>query len=450
MSLSLPIASYNQPSRAPSRLVNCYAQQTIGKGPVELLGAPGIATFAPLVAGEGRGLFVMRGTLYAVAGDRLYRIDETGQATDLGQTPGSGKLMFAGDGSDIVMSNKYRFSAGNVTPIADADLPAVSAVDFVDGYIVYTESGSGRFGCSGLYNSADYDPLFFATAEASPDDLVTLKVDHRQVVLFGQQTTEIWWNSASSGAGFPFERLSGGVMEYGCLARHGVARQDNSLFWLAQDRTLRRVVGITPQRVSQHGVEEKLSSYARVDDCEAFSYTWNGHLMVVFRFPTAGATWVYDVTTQEYHERQTYGLNYWDVVDAAECYGKVFMQSASTGAVGYLSDSVYTEFGQTMRREWTYPQVYETNREKFHGQIELIARTGTAPISVVPYVSLDISDDGGNTWLSLPAREMGRTGQYNHIVRWNRLGRARDRVYRMSVENASVPLVVTDTRLLVE
>ena len=162
--------------------------------------------------GPGRGLFVMRGVLYAVSGDTFYKIDENGSETTLGTLPGSGKLMFAGNGVEIVFSNKYIFSSGAISLITDPDMPAVSAIDFVDGYVVYAETGTGRWGCSELHTTARTTTGWtFATAEAWPDDLVTLRVDHRQVLLFGQETTEIWWNSANAGSGFPFERLSGRV-----------------------------------------------------------------------------------------------------------------------------------------------------------------------------------------------------------------------------------------------
>jgi hypothetical protein len=446
-SIPLPVASYNQPSRVPARLVNCYAQQSPGKGPVELIGAPGIASWWTPTAGEGRGLYVMRGSLYAVVGTTLYRVYSGGTADILGSLPGSGKLMFAGNGTDILFSNRYLFASGTVAAVADSDLPPVSAIGHVNSRVVYAESGTGRWGCSEVNDSGSYDPLNFATAEAAPDDIVTLIVDHQQVLLFGQTTTEIWWDSGQSG--FPFERLSGGVLEFGALARFGVAQQDNSVYFLAHDRTIRRLAQQTAIRVSTHGVEEKLASYSRVDDCQAFAYTWNGHLMVAFRFPEAGATWVHDVTTGQWHERATYGASDWRVVDAAECYGRVFVQNSVTGAVGYLSDTTYTEFGGPLRREWTYAQVYDVNQRRVHSQLELVARTGDAPIGVVPYVLLEISDDGGNTWTAMPPRELGRTGEYGNVIRWNRLGQARDRVYRMSIENATVPVRVTDTTLVV-
>jgi hypothetical protein len=452
-SIRLPSASYNQPSRSPSRLVNCYAQAKTDKGPFEVIGAPGVAPFASLGAGPGRGLFVMRGTLYAVSGTTLYRIDEFGAEAALGTLPGSTKLTFAGNGTEIVFSNKYIYSAGSVSAITDPDMPAVSAIDYVDGYVVYAESGSGRWGCSQLYDGATYDGLDFATAEAYPDDLVTLKVDHRQVLLFGQESTEIWWNSGNAGAGFAFERLAGGFLEYGCLARLGVAKQDNSVFWLANDRTIRRLTSQTPVRVSQHGVEEALASYARVDDCEAFPYTWNGHLFAVFKFPTAGATWVLDVTTGEWHERETYGSSTWNIVDAVHCYGKVFVQSSTTGAVGELSDTTYTEFGGILRREVTFPTIYQGSQRLYHNQLDLMLRTGDAPVGVTPTIQMDLSDDGGNTWASLAARSLsplsvGQVGDYRRVVRFTRLGMARDRVYRTAVSDA-VPFHLLDSQLTV-
>jgi hypothetical protein len=447
-SLSIPVHSYNQPSRIPARLVNVYPQQSLGgKTPVELVGAPGIEPFCEGY-GPGRGLFVMRGILYAVSGTVAYKVDEYGVPASIGSIPGSGKLTFAGNGVEVVFSSKHIYSGGSLTEITDPDMPPVSTIDNIDNFVVYTETGSQRWGASKLYDGATYDALNFASSDIHPDDLVCLKVSQRQVLTFGQETTEIWYNAGL--AGFPFDRLAGASIEYGCLARLGVAKQDNSVFWLANDRTIRRLTGQTPVRVSQHGIEEKLSSYARVDDCEAFPLNWNGHLFVVFRFPTAGATWVYDVTVNEWHERSTYGSSTWNITDSAQCYGRVFVQASDTGSIGYLSDTCYTEFGGTLRREWTYPQVYGINRPMVHGQLDLITRTGTAPIGTVPHVNLEISDDGGNTWALLPPRELGRIGEYKHVVRWNRLGQARDRVYRMSVDDAAVPVTVTDTVLVVE
>jgi hypothetical protein len=350
----------------------------------------------------------------------------------------------AGNGTDLVLSNGYYYNGTTVAAIADTDLPSLEVVDYVDGYILGVESGTGRFVGSDLNDGSSWDALSYATAEGSPDNLLTMKVVNRDVVLVGTDSVEEWWNSGISG--FPFERKAGGFREIGGLAKHGIVKADNTVFMLASDRTIRASRGGTWQRVSQHGVEEKIASYATVSDCVAFSFVWHAHIFVVFRFPSAGACWVYDVTANEWHERATYGEDDWLISDAAQCHGRVYVQHATTGAVGYLDDETYTEFGGILRREWTYPQVYGANKYLFHGALEVVARTGDAPINVTPYIHLEISNDGGNTWQELPRRELGLVGEYSQRIRWSRLGAARDRVYRMSVADA-VPLRILGTEL---
>lgn len=441
----LPIASYHQPGRNTGRLVNCYPQASLStKGPVELLSVPGIVSHATL-SGPGRGLFVQKDSLYAVGGLDMYSVDSLGTATSLGTVPGTDLLTMAGNGIEIVLSNGYYYDGSTVAPVPDGDMPGVEAVDFVDGYILGVESNSGRFVGSDLNDATSWDALSYATAEGSPDNLLTLKVDHRQVLLFGTDSIEIWWNSGISG--FPFERLSGGFVEIGCLAKHSVVKADNSVFWLASDRTIRRLSNQTPQRVSQHGVEEKIASYASVSDCIAFSWTWDGHIFIAFRFPSQEACWVFDVTSNEWHERSTYGSSDWLISGVASCHGRVYVQDALTGNVGYLSDESYTEFGGILRREWTYPLVYNGHQRTFFSEIEVVCQTGNAPIGITPYINLDISDDGGNTWRTMPQKELGTSGDYTKRVRWQRLGSGRNRVFRCYVSDA-VPVKVQATELI--
>ena len=418
----LPVASYNLPSRASQRLINVYPQPIPGRTGIELVGAPGITTYRSL-SGGGRGLHVMRGVLYAVAGESMFRVSD---GAPVGTVPGSDVLSLADNGTQLVTDNGYLFDGSTVTAIADEDKVPWEAVDFCDGYIVAVESDSGRFVSTALNDASDIDALDFATAEGSPDNLVTLIVDHRQVLLFGTASTELWYNSGV--AGFPFERMPNGFIEIGILGKRAVCKADNSVFWLASDGTIRRLSGATPVRVSQHGVEEAIASYASKAECVAYSYTYQGHIHVVFRFPEG--TWVFDVTTGEWHERQTYESSTWNIVDAAELNGRVYVQS-SDGSVGYLSEAV-TEFGETQLYRWSYQNV-AAPRRVFHGSLELSMRTGDVEVGVTPYADLEISDDGGNTWHFLPRRALGDQGQYRQKVKWSGLGAAYDRVYRVTM-----------------
>lgn len=458
-SIIIPVHSYRLNSRTASnsRLVNCFAEAVPqGKQPVRLTRAPGIVTHATPGVGAGRGLAVLNESLYAVIGTGLYTVSAGGTEDYLGEIVGTGPCSMAANSYQLAIGTDggtwYVYDSSlAVSPLAqitDPDFRGARRAGFVDNFIVYVEPVSGRFFCSDLADAIVYDSLDFATAEGAPDNLVTLIVDHREVILLGSASGEIWYN-ASNGAGFPFERSPGGFLELGALAVAGVTKADNSVFWLASDKTIRRLNGTTPTRVSHHGVEEKIAGYATVSDCEAYAYTWNGHICAVFRFPTAGATWVFDITTGEWHERQTYYYADWRVSGFAECYGKTWVQDSVTGAIGYLSNDTCTEFGGIQRAEWTYQNVYRERKRQFHTSLEIVADVGVGLLygqGSDPRLTLELSNDGGVTWTALPTETLGAQGEYGTRVIWNRLGMSPDRVYRCSISDP-VPLSVHDTVL---
>jgi hypothetical protein len=71
-----------------------------------------------------------------------------------------------------------------------------------------------------------------------------MKVDHGQLFLAGTDSMEIWENTGAPA--FPLSAAIGGRLEIGCLNGRTLAKQDNSVFWLANDYTVRRLDGATP------------------------------------------------------------------------------------------------------------------------------------------------------------------------------------------------------------
>jgi hypothetical protein len=449
--IPLPVHSYslNARSAASSRLVNVYAEAGPqgGKAPVILRTVPGILAHRTYEGGA-RGIHACKIGLFVVAGTTLYRLTDTGQFV-VGTIPGALPVQMADNGISLVLVTErtaYVSDGLTVSALPIAGRQPMSPV-FIDNYIVMIDAGSGRFFSSDLFDAENYDPLDFATAEASPDDLIATAVDHRQVVLFGRQTTELWYNAGS--AGFPFERVPGGVIELGALSRDGAAKIDNTVFWLASDRTLRRLNGTTPLRVSSHGVEEKWRDYARVDDAQCFAFTTMGHLCVAVRFPSAAACWIYDASTNEWHERESYLGLPWRVSAAVEWNGTTYVQDAASGSVGILDGETFTEWGDTLRAEWTYTGAWVGGPRVFHHELEMGVETGVGISSGQgdnPMVSLHLSNDGGRTYSTITTKEIGRQGEYRKRVRWHRLGSASHRVYKASFSDP-VPLTVWDTRI---
>jgi hypothetical protein len=94
-------------------------------------------------------------------------------------------------------------------------------------------------------------------------------------------------------------RWRGGGIRYGARGQ--------LIFWLALDERgtaiAKRANGYTGQRVSTHATEFAWQQYATVSDAVAYTYQENGHSFWVIRFPTAKATWVYDISTGYWHQR---------------------------------------------------------------------------------------------------------------------------------------------------
>lgn len=452
--MQLPFGSYrrNVPGAA-QRLVNVMAEATPqGKGPTSLIRTPGIRAHKEPGSGAGRGLGLHDNKLYAVSGTKLYQVPKWnvgGAPVLIGSIPGTARCRLASNTISLAVLSKpnlYALTAGVLAQVVDADYTArgANSMAFFDGYLVFTEPDSPNHFSSDLY-SLNFDGLKFSVAEGTPDDLVDSIVNQREWVLAGKKSLERWYNSGADN--YPFEKMSGGDVPIGCLG--GLALNDNAEHFHANDNTLRRLNGQTAERFSTHAVEEKLRTYT--GQAVGFSYVSEGHLIYVVTWADQ-ATWCFDATTGEFHERMSTGQNDWRVVDAIEIDGVTYVQDKATGKVGVLDPTCFDEWGQTLRAEWTYPTIYDHGRILFHTHFELIIETGVglaAGQGSDPEVMLEFSDDGGKTWLAAETRTIGQIGEYSWRVMWHELGSSVQRVYRCSVSDP-VKVVVSDTRAAAE
>lgn len=363
--------------------------------------------------------------------------------------------------------------------ITDPDFAGAVGVGFLDGYFVYNEPNSQKFWVTATYNGVSIDALDFASAEGSPDNLVTLIVDHREVWLFGQNSVEVWYNAGLPD--FPLARIQGAFNEIGCLAAYSVAKLDNGLFWLGADARGNGIVyrskGYSGERVSTHAVEWQIQQYSTLSDAVAYTYQQDGHSFYVLNFPTANTTWVYDVATGVWHERAG-----WENNEFTRHRGNCQMNYNNEIVIGdyvaggiYAYDSeVYTEAGSIQKwlRSWRALPTGQNNLKRTtQHSLQLDCQTGvglpgedylylnglyitteddlrllteddnfliaesTLQPGVDPQVMLRWSDDGGNTWSNEHWKSMGRIGEYGYRTIWRRLGmtlKIRDRVYEIS------------------
>ena len=453
--LPLPISSYERRRGSTERLVNCFPEQGKTKGDVYLYGTPGMTLKGTFDRHPQRGAANFGGRLYVAAGNTLYSVLESGTATSHGTIPGAGPVTMVENGASlVVITNEnlaYAWNNTTLSPISDADFTSRGASDgaFVGNYLLFIEPGSGRFFGSELGSATDYDALDFATAESNTDDLIGITEDHGDVFLAGTESCELWGNVG--GSGFPFSRRFNGFIEQGCAAQRSIVNADQTVFWLDDTRIIRRLNGVTPVRVSTHGVETAWESYSTVSDAEGFTYTQRGHIFVGWTFPTAQKTWVYDVTTKQWFERESYNQGFWRPSWVVNVYGGVWAGDRNSGKFGVLDSSGnFNEFGDPQVMRWTYPSVYAERATAFHHELELVCETGVGLSgSDSPEVMMQVSDDGGRTFDFLETANIGKIGEYRTIVTWNGLGSAEDRVYKGSISDNSSERAIYQTHLRV-
>ncbi len=473
---------------ADNRMVNLFAEiiPEAGKEPAFLQRCPGLRLLSTVGTGPIRGLWVFSSDAsraFVVSGDRLYRIDTNWVSTFIGNVAGTGPVSMADNGTQLfIAANGPSYIYNNATnafgAITDPDFPGAVSVSYIDGYFVFNEPNSQRIWITQLLDGTSIDPLDFASAEGSPDGVVGLIVDHREVWVFGTNSVEVWYDAGA--ADFPLQRIQGAFNEIGCAAPYSIAKLDNGLFWLGSDARGRGIVyranGYTGQRISTHAVEWQIQQYGNLSDAIGYTYQQDGHAFYVLIFPQADTTWVFDVSTGAWHERAGWSgsaftrhrsncqMNFGD---------EIVVGDFENGNIYAFDQDVYADNGSIQRwyRTWRALPTGQNNLKRTaHHTLQLDCETGVGlngidpfdpletllteagdelltedgvPLLVTvgtvvganPRVMLRWSDDGGHTWSNEHWAEMGRIGQYGRRVFWRRLGmtlKLRDRVYELS------------------
>ncbi len=438
-SRSLPLSA--------QRMLNCFleTQDPGAKSQVPIFGAPGLTTWTTLPTYPIRGMWNFRGNLYAVGGDSLYRINKSGGYKFLGSgISGNGVVSMSDNGNQLIVVNGlsgYIVDSSDVyQEIFAPAFYSANTVLFFDNYFVLDRKGTNQFFLSALQNGLSYNGLDFASAEAQPGFLTAVAQNLQLLFLFCQNHIEMWYDAGTPS--FPFQRYAGGVIERGCISPHAICLQDDAIFFLGIDRVFYRLQGNVPIRMSNHAVEHAFQDYGDISDAFCFSYTLEGHKMVVLTFPSVPHTWVFDISTKLWHERESWdenrvNLQRWRGNCSCEIYDKILIGDAYTGVIGQLDWETNTEYDNIIQCSMTSNPLHADRLPIFVGRLELDMQSGvgtTTGQGFDPQAYLQLSKDGAETWSKLqPARSLGKKGEYLTRQRWLNLGRGYQFVFRLVV-----------------
>lgn len=440
-SASLPISA--------QRAVNCYAEAEPedAKTPVAVLGAPGLLQFAICGSGPVRGFTFMGGVCYVVSGARLYSLTSAGVATDIGGAiAGSGIVSMANNGTQVCIvngANGFIWSqTGGFQIITDVNFNPANTVTFFDNFFVFDKKGTNNFFISNSADGTTYSGTDFAAAEVQSDFVLATVNQQETLLIIGERTIETWYDAGA--INFPFLRTTGATIERGCAALYTPVKEDNSVFFLGNDLVFYRLDGTALTRISTHAIEDAFQSYLTVSDAYTFSYTYEGHKFIVLTFPSANATWVYDIATKFWHERESWDLNNnsygrWRGNTGIMAFGKVLIGDAYTGQIGYLDQNTFTEYGNTMRSIMSSPPIHQDRKLIGIPVFELDVESGVGTTSGQgsnPQIMLDWSHDGGRTFKPLQQwTSLGALGAYTTRARWLGLGSSRQWILRAMISD---------------
>jgi hypothetical protein len=395
---------------ADNRMVNLFPEVVPegGKQPAFLQRAPGLPLRVTVGAGPIRGLWQHNSYMYVVSGNTFYQVSSSYVATAKGTITGTNPVTMADNGTQIMIAADpdgyiYNTSTGVFAQITDPDFPGASVVDYLDGYFVFIEPNSQRIWVTALLDGTSVDPLDFVSAEGDPDDIVSMIVDHREVWLFGKNSTEVWYNAGLSD--FPLVRIQGAFNELGCAARYSVAKMNNQVYWLGKDDRGQGIVyvanGYQGQRISTHAVEWQIQQYGSMTDAIGFTYQQDGHSFYVLVFPTAAKTWVYDASTGAWHERAGWD-NQWTRYRAQ---AQVFYNNENlvgdyeNGNLYALDLNNYDYNGDVQRwlRSWRALPTGENNlRRTAQHALQLDCETGVGLSQYPAYNAEDLAAENGD------------------------------------------------------
>ena len=456
--------AYKLPSlnAAAQRCVNMYLEGVPGetKGRVTLKKRSGLVAFVQLSSANRKIYATSNNRLFSVNADKLTEIQTNGTLIERGVIGTiSGPLTMQDNGDQLVITDGqagyvFELSSNTLSTIGSPNYPTrATHVTYQDRYIIVNNPASdtpGEFNISGLGDAQSWSALDFGNAEGSPDIVNALISTGRELWLFGPSSVEVWYNSGA--ADFPFQRISGGHFDIGCLAPYSVAKMDSNVFWLGADENGFGQIftnnGYTPTKISTDAMQQEIVQYTNPSDAIGFCFQEGGHSFYVISFQAASKTWVFDTSTASWFEWMYTDYRYnIDTQYRGNSYaffnGKNYVADPNSGHIYQLDPNTYTDNGNKIKVLRSSPHIWNGLDRVFFNSFQVDMETGvglTIGQGSNPLGMLRHSDDGGHTWSNQIEAPLGKVGEYRARVKFNRLGQARDRVWEFSITD---PVKVT-------
>lgn len=406
----------------------------ISKG--ALRAAPGLTALGAGGPGIDRGSINWNEVDYRVMGTSLVSVSSAGVVTTIGTISGSGPvsldygptyLMIVGD------LKAWLYDGTTLTQITDGDLGDVIDGLWVDGYFLFTD---------GIYlivtelnNPFSIDPLKYGASEADPDPIVGNLKFRNEVYAMNRYTTEVFDNIG--GTGFPFQRVPSGMIGKGCVGTHAKTLFAETFAWVGSGRnepcSVYIASGGSAQKIATREVETRLAAYTEDElaacEVEARADRMHHHLMI--HLPNE--TLVYDALASLVTGEPIWFFLSTGIIGPGDepaayrarhftwCYGKWIVGDTEDGRIGYVDESVITQYDEVAGGRFDTMNLYNASKGAIVWSLELVGTTGRSPGSENPTVFHSYTLDGLN-WSQERTARMGTAGQTTQRVVFRECG----------------------------
>lgn len=454
-------------------------------------------TTGPSTAGC-RGIFsTSDGRTFAVNGNTLYELYQGGTRTvrgSLDSVPDSlGRMSvvrFAENGFQVcIVDGAFGYildlQTSALSKITDSFFPgeasgtlAPTHVKCIDTYFIVNKPlSSDYYWSTPYYVPQAIDPnnpatlhvwngLQFGRKIGDTDNIIAMEATSGAglLFLFGKNSAEVHFDTGDVTTQL-WQRMPNAVIQIGIASPDASASYKGVVYWLGSDRfgTLGAFAcgsDFQPRRISVRGVEQIIQSFSRYDDAQAYAYAQAGHEFVVFHFPTANRTFVYDIVTDAWHERTfldretglegrwrgQFSTTNWSMNIFGDPYTDAYYwldvtnhsnENPDGEGVNYIKWTKTTPIGFKDGRYVRYKSAQVMMQQGMGRTLNTSEGVGQDPAIMLAY-----SNDSGMTWSQERIVKTGRQGDYAHRSRLMMLGTSRNRVWRISGSDPVETIIV--------
>lgn len=422
----------------PRNMVPIPSDHGISKG--YLRPASGLVQFG---AGPGldRGGINWNGTCFRAMGDQLVRVNSSGTIDSLGAITGSTPVSMDYSFDRLAIAaggNLYYWNGSALSRVTDPDVGNILDIIWVDGYFMFTD---GEFLIvTELNDPTSIDPLKYGSSEVDPDPIVAVKKLRNEPHAINRYTIEVFNNVGGAGV-FPFQRNEGAQIQRGAVGTHacclftngnddviaflGGGRNEPCAIWLGQNSQTAKISTREIDTIIQQYTDEQLAA------CVLESRIDKSHQWLMLHLPDQ--TLVYDAGASLALQESVWftltssivGNSQYRAQQFVWCYGKWLVGDPQVARIGYLDDSICTQYGAVIGWDFSTPIIYNASKGAQVHSLELVALPGRVALGADPVVWTSYSVDGV-TWSQEKTCPAGKQGDRLRRITWERQGDMRN------------------------